>query len=240
MNSPEELEKEKLLRSNNDLKKFAYMVSHDLQGPIRRISSFCEITREELEDNNIDKASEYLTQIEKVCHDASGMIFDILNLCKLGNEDFTRNKISLDKLIHTSLIPFSGQVERNEIEINFKPISEDHIIANFQNIRDVFFNLITNAIKYKKPAVRAKISITTSVSKDSKYIVFEVKDNGEGIEDTSSVFKFLARESSNENGYGIGLATCQKIIHAHMGEIWCESTPNQGSSFFFSLPRAES
>jgi len=223
-----------------DIEKLAYIISHDLQGPLRRIHSFSEISRMLLENNSeasAGRVSNYLKKIETICQESEQMIFALLNLCKIGGEGATRTNIPIDKLIQNSLLPFEGAISRKEVEIDFDDSVIDQVFINSHQLRDVFFNLIGNAIKFKKPNTDLKLRIESSVVENG-FLLVKLTDNGIGIKDTSVIFGMHEREHLEVEGHGIGLSSVKKIIEAHQGKIWCESEFGSGSSFFFTLPLA--
>ena len=233
----EDQEQQKLKTSNNDLEKFAYIVSHDLQAPIRRITSYSEIVRETLDETRGEDniASKYLKKIEDICQESSDMIFSLLNLCKINSQDFTKKEIKIDDLFKTALLPFEGLIERQELFLTISQATEQNVFANLHHIRDVVFNIISNSVKFKKENSPATVTLSASSLSESM-VLFEIKDQGIGIENSSKVFDFYNREATSIKGHGVGLGTCKRIIEANQGKIWCESILGQGTKFSFSLP----
>jgi signal transduction histidine kinase len=220
---------------NKELEAFSYSVSHDLRSPIRAISGFTKI----LEEDYADKFDlEGVKTLQSIIHNSNRMgvlIDDLLSFSKLGRKEMIVSKIDMTALVK-SIREELFQHPENRIEFNVKvlPLSK----GDESLIRQVWVNLISNAVKFSRN--RPKTIIDIGAYEENKFVVYFVKDNGAGFEMTYydklfGVFQRLHSQREFE-GTGIGLAIVQKIIQRHNGVVWAESKLNDGASFYFSLP----
>jgi PAS domain S-box-containing protein len=223
-----------LERSNKELEQFAYIASHDLQEPLRMVTSFTQLLEKRYKGKLDKDADEFIGFVVDGTTRMQRMIDDLLGYSRVG----TRGK---------PFQPTDCEIVFNEAIANLKVVIEgsgaaithDHlptITADGSQMVQLFQNLLSNAIKFRKEAPRVHVS---SELKGNKY-VFSVRDNGIGIaqEYFDRLFKLFQRLHSIEEypGTGIGLAVSKKIVERHGGQIWVESEPGTGSTFFFTLP----
>lgn len=221
-----------LERSNVELENFAYIASHDLKEPLRTITSFLQLLERRYKDQLDQDANEF---IEYAVHGAkllNDMINDLLEYSKVTHNELIIEPVNLEKVLDNLL--HIMEIEEKKVIVDYDPLPI--VNGNEQLLTMVLKNLIGNGIKYndKKPP---KIHIS-SKKDDNRYII-SVKDNGIGIkpEYLSNIFKIFKRLHGNEyEGTGIGLTIAQKIVHQHHGEIWAESKPGQGTTFYFTIP----
>lgn len=226
---------EQLESRNKELQQFAYVASHDLQEPLRTIISFTEHMSEEYKDRLDETAKTYLKYITGASHRMSELVKGLLDYTRIG-KNFKIKKIDPNKILEAVLQDLHSLLENKNVKIEIEKLPKINGLET--EIRSVFMNLISNAVKYSKKNVTPIIKI--GAIKDVNVVKFFVEDNGIGIEKAylKRIFLIFQRlHNKNEyEGTGIGLAHCQKIIELHGGKIWAESIPNLGSSFFFTIP----
>lgn len=233
----EESRKE-LERSNEELEHFAYIASHDLQEPLRMVSSFCELLRKRYSDKlgpdgleMIDFAVDGAVRMKK-------LIQSLLTYSRASRE-YEFQDVNLNEVCKIINLQLTSLIEETRAETTYENLP---IVNGDESLlTQLFQNLIINAIKFRKKDVDPQITI--SVIKENKEWIFEVKDNGIGIDPqfNNKLFVIFQRLHSREEyeGTGIGLALCKKIVEKHKGRIWVESELGKGTSFLFSLPITE-
>lgn len=227
-----------LSRKNEDLKKFAFIVSHDLKAPLRTIGSFTGLLRRRY-FNAIDKnGQEYMDFITGGVKRMDQLLNDLLTYSQIENNEQASDWTETKEVINNALSNLYFQI-RNEnaaIQINEKALPR--VKGNSAHLTQLFQNIIANGIKFRN-GKNPRISIDC-VPEEHRY-TFKIEDNGIGIEEQyrEKIFRMFSRLHKMEEyeGTGIGLATCKKIVEKHGGKIWVESKLGQGSTFFFSLPR---
>ena len=236
-----ELRRQELARSNADLaavnqelEAFSYSVSHDLRAPLRHIDGFARILKEEHAAELSEEAQRYL---ERILHGANHMgqlVDDLLNLAKVGRKELVRQRTKLDVLVRETLADLP-ETENRAVEWRVEPLPE--VDCDPGLLKLVFNNLLGNALKFTRGRQPAVIEIGTLDSAEMTTIF--VRDNGVGFDPKYAdklfgVFQRLHRQEDFE-GTGIGLATVQRIIRRHGGEVWAESELDRGATFCFSL-----
>jgi ligand-binding sensor domain-containing protein/signal transduction histidine kinase len=220
---------------NKELEAFSYTVSHDLRAPLRAINGYSKI----LEDNYASKLDNdgvgFLNAIGNNSKKMGELIDDLLSFSKLGRTEMTTSEIDMSILVK-SVIEEETIGNSNEIEFMVKELLPSKGTQTL--LKQVWINLISNAIKYSKHKPKPSIEIG-SYYKDN-LVVYYVKDNGAGFDmqyydKLFGVFQRLHSQDEFE-GTGIGLAIVQKIINRHNGTVWAESKLGEGSCFYFSLP----
>ncbi|MDW7771318.1 MAG: MASE3 domain-containing protein [Desulfobulbaceae bacterium] len=224
-----------LERSNQDLQQFANIVSHDLQEPLRTVSSFVQLLRRRYEGKLDDKADSYINFVVQGTEQMNILLNDLLSFARLGGGRLHMQPQDLENVLNKALMNLSKTIEKKHAAITYKDLPV--ITADATQMVQLFQNLIANALKFndrKNPAVDV-----TAELKENEWVI-RVRDNGIGINEKDReriflVFQRLHRREEYE-GTGIGLALCKKIVERHGGRIWVESVPGAGSSFFFTLP----
>ncbi|WP_166627784.1 sensor histidine kinase [Tenacibaculum caenipelagi] len=225
-----------LEQKNKELEQFSYITSHDLQEPLRTISTFSELLYKQYHDKLDDNAKQLFTFIKKATHRMSDLITNLLDYSRLGRErEIT--KVNCNTLIKDIIEDLNSTITQTNTTIIYDN-NLPTIDAYPTELRLLFQNLISNAIKFAKKDVPPIVSIKAKKKKHAWK--FSVKDNGIGIPEKFqdkifAIFQRLHLEDEYE-GTGIGLAHCQKIVGMHGGEIGVKSKINEGSTFFFTIP----
>lgn len=218
---------------NRELEQFAYLASHDLQEPLNTIASFSDLLQEE--EDLSDEGNEYLKIIQESSSRLKLVINDLLAYSRIGKQSELENT-DLNKLLNEILIDMQATISAKNACI--EPGRLPAIPAHPSEMRLLFQNLISNAIKFHQPGQKPVVKI--SAKRNGKDWHFVVSDNGIGIEEKyrERIFLIFQRlHTFNEyEGTGIGLAHCQKIINLHGGKLWLESEPGKGSHFHFTIP----
>jgi light-regulated signal transduction histidine kinase (bacteriophytochrome) len=226
---------EELLRSNKELERFAYVASHDLQEPLRMVSSYTQLLEKRYHDKLDQDAREFIRFAVDGANRMQALINGLLAYSRIHTRGRDFIQVDLQKIMEVVLMNLKVKIaERNAIlQIGELPI----VMADEGQMIQLLQNLVTNAIKFSKD--QPKISISCEKEK-SDYII-TVKDQGIGIspEHFDRIFQLFHRlVSRNEyEGTGLGLAICKRIVERHGGSIWVESEPGKGSTFYFKLPQ---
>ena len=228
---------EQILNSKNkELEQFNFITSHDLQEPLRTVSNYIRILEEDYFEELPEDAKKHLETIARATNRMSILITSLLDFSRLGRE---RKIVSVDckLLIEDIISDLNTLIEASNTKIIINDLPK--INGYKTEIRQLFQNLITNAIKFRKKDSKAIVKIGYIKSEIDHE--FYVQDNGIGIEQKHfdrifQIFQKL-RAKDNVEGYGIGLANCRKIVEIHGGELWVESEYGKGSTFKFTIPK---
>ncbi len=229
-----------LENANKELESFSYSVSHDLRAPLRAIHGYTKILEEDYLNNIDEEGKKTIEVILKNAKKMGDLIDDLLAFSRLGKKGITSNGINMDAMVRAIVDEFllSDVENKNKINITIQtlpPANGDQAL-----IKQVWVNLISNAIKYSGKQKKIKIEIG-SYPKE-KQNVYYVKDNGVGFDMRyyDKLFGVFQRLHSNEEfeGTGVGLAISHRIIQKHNGEVWAQSKLNEGSTFYFSLQQS--
>jgi len=229
---------EQLVAANRDLESFSYSVSHDLRSPLRHIASFVTLLEEHLGEQVDEVSARYLGTISNSARHMSQLIDGLLAFSRLGRAAINLAPVDLTLLVNTAVSQIEHETTGRAVE--WAIASDLPVVhADALLLREVWANLVGNAVKYTRPRDLAKIEITWQMDPVLGY-VFSVRDNGVGFDTKYSqklfgVFQRLHRATEFE-GTGIGLALTRRIVERHGGSIWAESQPGRGSVFHFSLP----
>lgn len=230
------LERNKLIQTlnqkNKELSEFSHVLSHDLKQPLTAIK---------LTLGNLNIPSALLAAKDILNNRVDNMtqtIDALLQYSACGGEIVNKKKIDLSLCINSALGNLKVDVEKENAKIDVAKLPA--VTCNNQLVSLLFQNLISNAIKFKKTKTDPKVSITSQEEKDCWIIA--IKDNGMGIDkdkEKNKIFEPFTRSEKSLGipGYGIGLATCKKIVESHGGEIWYENNPDTGTTFYFKLPK---
>lgn len=225
-----------LKRSNEELERFAYVASHDLQEPLRMVSSFLNLLEKRLEGKLDDTDKKYIQFATDGALRMKELIQNLLEYSRVGNDNLNINKVDINLLVQKVLSLYNNESHNDAImaEIEKLPV----IKGNPSQLYQLFQNLIGNAVKYKNGSV---LKLNIGCIEKNDHFEFFVKDNGVGIdskyfEQIFIIFKRLHNRADYE-GTGVGLSICKKIVQAHGGNIWVESESGKGSTFFFTIAK---
>lgn len=228
----------KYIESNLQLENFAYLASHDLQTPLRTIISFTQLLQRNLKEKLNQTEHEYMSFILRATKDMKMQIQDLLDFSLVNNTSINVKKINVTELLRSLLKGIEFDIKKKKAIINL-PKEPIYIKADEFKLKQLFQNLLTNALKFVKPTTNPVVHITFEDRKN-KWCFF-VEDNGIGIEKEYEervflLFKRLHGKDEYE-GTGIGLAICKKIVEQHQGEIGYESQGVQGTTFYFTIKK---
>lgn len=223
-----------LEKVNAELRNFIYIASHDLQEPLRTTLSFAELLDAEMKEGNMEMTQTSIGFIKESALRMSALVKSLLDYSLIGNKS-TFEMVDCNELVKEVIADLGLAIKENGATIEYKALPE--VWAMKLELRQLFQNLISNSIKFSQPDVPCKISISTR--QEENHTRFAFKDNGIGIEKKyfKRIFEVFQRLHSKDEirGTGIGLANCKKIVHLHGGEIWVESEPKKGSTFYFTI-----
>jgi PAS domain S-box-containing protein len=223
-----------LALANRELETFNYSVSHDMRGPLTRISGYCQLMLED--DSGVSEQTRtYLSRIYESSCWLDEMIGAMLNLAQLARADFLPGEVDLSALCHEQLISLRQTEPERVVEVMITP---DVVVPGDESLLKILVsNLISNAWKYSASTGQARIEF--DVIQEGAGPVFFVRDNGSGFDmkDVDKLFRAFIRlhDPAQFSGCGIGLATVQRIITRHGGRIWAEGEVGRGATFFFTL-----
>jgi len=224
-----------LEKTNRELESFGYSISHDLKTPLTVIQTSAELLELMLEDKLNEPELKLIDKIKKNTLAMGQLVNDLLDLSKFTGSDCVEKEfICMSEMVLQVIEELKTQFPN--VDIKMKGIVP--AMGNPGLIRQVWINLISNALKYS--AVNAKPLIQISAQENESGIIYSVLDNGPGfdVKDTSKLFDVFHRVHAHEGftGHGIGLAIVKRIVENHRGKVWATSKPGEGASFFFSLP----
>jgi PAS domain S-box-containing protein len=229
---------EELARSNDELQQFAYVASHDLQEPLRMISSYTQLIDRRYGDRLDSDAKEFMEFIVDGATRMKQLIEDLLAYSRIGTRGKEFQPTDCDAALRKALTNLRAAIEQSGAVITSDPLPT--VDADDTQLAQLLQNLIGNAIKFRGADAP---SIHVSVEEQDKAWRFGVKDNGIGIDPQyfERIFMMFQRLHSKADypGTGIGLAICKKVIDRHGGRIWVESQAGRGSTFYFTLPKKE-
>ena len=225
----------KLKLSNEELQRFAYVVSHDFKEPLRMVLSFTQLLESRYKGQFDNEADEFIEFIIEGSKRMERLLDDLLTYSRITSAEEKYKEIDLNTIIKDSIFPLKLIIEENKVEITWDPMPT--VLINPAQMIHVFQNLITNAIKFRNSKT-PRIHISVELEKD--HWIFGVSDNGIGIDPhyhkrIFEVFQRLHRRDEYD-GTGMGLFLTKKIIERHNGHIWVESEEGKGSTFYFTLP----
>lgn len=230
---------EELKDSNEQLTKFAYVVSHDLQEPIRVVTSYCQLLEEAYDNDNEVEAKRYLSHIHSATGRMKRLIKDLLDYARVGRTDNGFENNDLNTVVQEVVEDFELYTKDNAVEIKINHLPS--IFARKTRMIQIFHNLISNGVKFRRKDVKAVVEIGFTNEEDKNFWHFYVKDNGIGIaaENFDKLFEVFRRLHSQDDypGSGIGLAICKRIVESHGGDIWIESKLGEGTTCYFTISK---
>ncbi len=227
---------EALKLSNKELQQFAYIVSHDLQAPLRTLSSYAQLLLEEVGQDASAQAQQHGQFIKDGAARMRRLIQDLLSYSRVGANGCNRTQVQPSILLGEVLRDFDASINETQAQITWnglQPLDADPVL-----LAQVFRNLIGNAIKFRGPE---GCNVQIKMEELNECWKFTVEDNGIGFDPkyAERVFQVFGRlhTSAEYPGTGIGLAVCKKAVERHGGRIWVESTPGEGTVFHFTLEK---
>jgi light-regulated signal transduction histidine kinase (bacteriophytochrome) len=223
-----------LKQINEELQQFAYVASHDLQEPLRTITSFTQLLANRYRGKLDEDADEFIGYIVSSSRRMTDLINGLLALVRLRKSGQSATPIAFEELLEEAKASLQAAIRESRAEIQNGPLPA--LIVDRVQFSQLLQNLISNAIKYRRderPLVRVE------AKQDSSDWIFSISDNGQGFDQqyAERIFALFQRLHSREvEGTGMGLSISRKIVERHGGRIWAESTPGVGSTFHFSLP----
>lgn len=224
--------------ANKELEAFSYSVSHDLRAPVRHIDGFVKMLEKHAGSSLDEQGQRYLHIIGDAAHQMGLLIDDLLVFSRMGRTDLRPARVETNSLIDDAIAGLQTEIGERNIEWQIDRLPG--VWADAAMLRQVWINLIANAVKYSRPRNPARIQIG-EVDSDERETVFFVRDNGVGFDmqyrdKLFGVFQRLHRAEEFE-GTGIGLANVRRIVGRHGGRTWAEGVIDEGATFYFSLPK---
>ncbi len=227
---------EELETSNNELERFAYVASHDLQEPLRMVTSFLELLQKNYQVSLDETANKYINFCMNGTERMKLLIQDLLKYSRVGTSSLEQVPVDLTEVFQDILLFLNTEISQTQarVEASSLPV----VIAGKTAMTQLLQNLVSNALKYQ--AANANPVVTIDVKKRDVDFLFTVSDNGIGIDPKfhEKIFVIFQRLHNRDqySGTGIGLAICKKIVERYGGKMWVESKKGEGSKFVFTLP----
>jgi PAS domain S-box-containing protein len=224
---------------NKELEAFSYSVSHDLRAPLRHIAGFSDMLQRHADGSLDDKGKRFLNTIVDSAKRMGNLIDDLLAFSRTGRAEMRRERVDLDSMVDQTIQELAPDVGTRRVLWKKQPLPE--VVGDRAMLKQVFVNLISNALKYSNTRNIAEIEIGSREEGDE--LVIFVRDNGVGFDMAYAhklfgVFQRL-HEASQFEGTGIGLANVRRIVGRHGGRTWAEAELDKGATFYFSLPKAK-
>ena len=236
-----------LKRSNDELEQFAYVASHDLQEPLRMVSSYLTLVDKRYNDKLDDDGKEFIYYAVDGAKRMQELIQALLTYSRLNTKKEEKKLVDCNSILKNVLVDLQISIKESDAEIDSSKLPE--IYGNRKHLTQLFQNLVSNSIKYRGEKIPGiSISVTDIANENipnekagiSDGWLFSIKDNGIGIKEEFSerVFRIFERlHTKNEySGTGIGLSICRRVVENHGGRIWVESVPGEGTCFYFTIP----
>jgi len=229
---------ELLEAANQELEAFSYSVSHDLRNPLARVLGYASVLQESVGAELDDKDRKYLDKICDAGRKMTALIDDLLRLSRSSHGELAWAMVDLNQLVSSVISEFEHEAQLRNLVWKVQPLPV--AMGDHSLLRQVFINLISNALKYSRPRDPAEIEIGASEQAQDEWIVF-VRDNGVGFDSKHAdklfgVFQRLHADREFE-GTGLGLANVRRIVLRHGGKVWAEGRLGEGATFYFSLPK---
>ena len=227
-----------LEEKNAELERFTYTVSHDLRSPLVTIKGFLGMLEKDIRENKADKAQNDIQRISSAADKMDTLLSELLDLSRIGRIINPPEEIDLTEVVRDALDTVKVRLNSKEVEVTIQP-DLPKVWGDRTRLRELFENLIDNAVKYMGD--QSAPSIEIGFRNDEQHVIF-VRDNGIGIEPKyqESIFGLFNKLDINSEGSGAGLAICKRIVETHKGRIWVESEGSgKGSTFCFIIPSLE-
>jgi light-regulated signal transduction histidine kinase (bacteriophytochrome) len=227
---------DELNRSNRELTQFAFIASHDLQEPVRKLLFYSDYLLQKYKGNIDEKGMEYLQNMHSASQRMRNLIQDLLLFSQIHKEKMEFRATDLNVIMNEMLQDLEISIEEKKARVTVDPLPT--IQADEVMMRQLFTNIIGNSLKYSKPGQSPEIKVTNREVDGFLEIAFE--DNGIGFDEkyVSQIFTLFQRLHTRElyEGTGLGLAICRKIVELHNGKISAEAKEGKGATFYVSLP----
>jgi len=223
--------------ANKEMESFSYSVSHDLRAPLRHINGYVDLLNSRFQENLPEKAQSYLSTISSSAKQMGTLIDDLLQFSRTGRQELRKTKFDMNVLFAEALEKIAPDFMNREINWSVQQLPM--VSGDYSLLKQVWVNLLDNAVKYTKLKKTAEITVNYRDEKDN--FVFFIKDNGVGFDmkyagKLFGVFQRLHSQTEFE-GTGIGLANVQRILQKHNGKAWAVAELDKGATFYFSLPK---
>jgi PAS domain S-box-containing protein len=227
---------EELKRSNAELEQFAYVASHDLQEPLRMVSSYTQLLLRRFGEKFDGDSREFMGYIVDGAARMKQLIEDLLEYSRVGTRGKEFREVPLEEALRRAVSNLRASIQETSAAVSWEALPT--VVADDTQLTQLFQNLIGNALKFRSASVPRIVVASKENERDWQ---FTVRDNGIGIEPQyfERIFMVFQRlhNKAEYPGTGIGLAICKKVIERHGGRIWVESRPGEGSAFHFTLPK---
>jgi PAS domain S-box-containing protein len=222
--------------ANKELEAFSYSVSHDLRAPLRHISGYVDLMNNRFRDTLPDKARHYLDMVADSTKQMGTLIDDLLQFSRTGRQEVHQAGMDMNAAVQEVIEKLKTDTVNRKISWTVAELPR--VIGDYSLLKQVWMNLLDNAVKYTRNKAEALIEV--GFTQEPDHWVFFVCDNGVGFDmqyagKLFGVFQRLHSQTEFE-GTGIGLANVQRIVHKHAGRVWAESQPDKGSTFYFTIP----
>jgi signal transduction histidine kinase len=219
---------------NKELEAFTYSVSHDLRAPLRSVDGYSKILKEDYSNLLDEEGARVINVIQGNARRMGNLIDDLLEFSRVGRKEMSRSTVNMEEIVYAIVREMEGA---GNIEFKISQIHSSQVDVNM--IRQVWINLISNAVKYSSQKSNVKIEISSSITE--KEVWYSVKDNGVGfdmqyVHKLFNVFQRLHKIQEFE-GTGVGLAIVKRIINRHGGNVYAEGRINEGAIFHFTIPQ---
>lgn len=225
-----------LERSNAELKKFAYVASHDLQEPLNQVANYVQLLEMRYNSALDEDAKDFINFAVDGVGLMQTLIDDVLAYSKVDLKGIECELTDVEDALTQAIANLRGRITETQTNVTYDAMPT--LVADRTQLMQLFQNLIGNAIKFRQPNQTPNVHISVERTEDAW--LFAVKDNGIGIDPQffDRIFVIFQRLHTRDEypGSGMGLAICKKILECHRGQIWVESTVNQGATFYFTLP----
>ena len=227
--------------ANKELDSFSYSIAHDLRAPLRKLDGFSDILQSGYGGKLDDEGRRLISIIRSNCEHMGQLIDDLLAFALLGRNELMRTDVDMTALAELIVDDALRQEPGRAVAVRVLPLAFAR--GDRAMLRQVFFNVVSNALKFTNRRPRAEVEIGSRASDDGRETIYYIRDNGAGFDMkyADKLFGVFSRlHTADEfNGTGIGLALVARIIKRHGGRVWAEAAVDVGATLFFTLPRTE-